>query len=179
MELRFNLLQTLCLLVLLPFFVACEPSGEAATERDKDQTETEPQAQAQAEDPAQAEEPTQADSPTPAEAQASRQSAGVDAAALYQQQCALCHMDDGSGVPDLQPPLAGSEIVTQESPDATIRSILLGSQAPEATGDWGNPMPGFGDFSDAQVAALATHVRTSFGNEASPVTVEDVARVRE
>lgn len=40
-------------------------------------------------------------------------------------------------------------------------------------------MPPWGSaLSDAEVAALSTYLRSNFGNDASPVTAEEVAKVR-
>jgi mono/diheme cytochrome c family protein len=41
------------------------------------------------------------------------------------------------------------------------------------------PMPAFGaQLNDAQVAAVVNHERSSWGNQAPNVTVEDVAKIR-
>jgi mono/diheme cytochrome c family protein len=162
---------TLLLLMVCLISVSCEDRADAEPPVPPDNAAT-PQAQAPA-------QPAAEPSPPPQAAAAPSAADLADAKALYQQQCALCHMDDGSGVPDLQPPLAGSAIVNRESPDAVIQSILMGSQAPDAGGDWGNPMPGYPDFSNRQIAGLATYIRTHFGNNAPAVTPGDVARLRE
>ncbi len=39
-------------------------------------------------------------------------------------------------------------------------------------------MPGFGGLSDDEVAAVATFVRSSWGNEFGPVTAAEVAAER-
>jgi mono/diheme cytochrome c family protein len=62
------------------------------------------------------------------------------------------------------PALAESRIVAES--ERHIRQILNGGQF----------MPAFGDqLSDRQVAAMATFVRNSYGNEHGPVTEEEVA----
>ena len=35
----------------------------------------------------------------------------ADGKVVYGKYCATCHMEDGSGVPDMQPALAGSDVV--------------------------------------------------------------------
>ncbi len=39
-------------------------------------------------------------------------------------------------------------------------------------------MPAFGGLTNDQVAEILTFIRNSWGNEASPVTLADVARMR-
>ena len=61
-----------------------------------------------------------------------------------------------------------------------IRMVLNGGFPP---GTAGNPrpygMPPYGhELDDAQVAAVLTYVRTSWGNAAAPVTAQEVNRWR-
>lgn len=100
----------------------------------------------------------------------------LDGAALYKQTCAACHQDNGKGVAGAFPPLAGSSLVTKDDPEMLIRVILQGYNSRP---DYG-VMPPFADLlSDAEVAAIATHERSSWGNNASEVTEEDVQKIRE
>lgn len=103
-------------------------------------------------------------------------SSGLDGAALYASNCAACHQPDGSGLAGAFPPLAGSSIVTGEDTDLFIEIILRGYDArPEYA-----VMVGFADvLTDEEIAAIATHERTSWGNNASEITAEEVAKVRE
>lgn len=79
--------------------------------------------------------------------------------------CATCHGAQGEGVS--APALGGSRIVANTP--RLVRQILRGGQF----------MPPFGNqLSDSQVAAVATFVRNSFGNQHGPVTVEEVAEQR-
>jgi mono/diheme cytochrome c family protein len=98
----------------------------------------------------------------------------------YNKQCASCHGDDGKGTPGLYPSLAGGSGV--QSPDATsvIHVILSGNQpGPHTTIVSPDPMPAFAaKLKDADVAAIATYVRNSWGNVAAPVTAEQVAKLR-
>ncbi len=104
-----------------------------------------------------------------------------DGKALYER-CATCHMPTGAGMPGAFPPLAGSEWVTGK-PDAMIRIILHGLQGPISVkgANYNAAMIAYGTgvaMSDAEVAAVATYVRTSFGNKATPVTAAQVAAIR-
>ena len=87
----------------------------------------------------------------------------ADGAALYTQHCAMCHMADGGGVPNFQPPIVGSPIAKGNVAklEAVIRAgsaVLKNRENP-----FGNEMPPFGHLSDGEVKALVEHVRANFG----------------
>lgn len=93
----------------------------------------------------------------------------IDGGVLYTAHCAACHQADGTGVAGAFPPLAGSEWVTGE-PDTIARILLLGIDGPiEVKGaPYSGTMPAFGNtLSDAELAAVANYIRTSFGNAAA------------
>ena len=106
-------------------------------------------------------------------------------AALYRDHCAACHGEQGEGRRDATgglayPPLAGSRIVTQASPANLLRLIERGGFGP-ATPGHPRPfgMPPFAGLLDAdELAALASHLRQSFGHQAGDVEVVEVHRLR-
>jgi len=99
-----------------------------------------------------------------------------DGAALYTSTCAACHQADGKGLAGAFPPLAGSTIVNDENPEMLIKIILQGYDARPEYG----VMVGFADMlTDEEVAAIATHERSSWGNNASAVSAEEVKKIRE
>lgn len=99
-----------------------------------------------------------------------------DGGVLYANVCGACHQSDGMGLVGAFPPLAGSDIVNDSDPEMLIRIILEGYDARPEYG----MMVGFADLlTDEEVAAIATHERSSWGNQASPVTVEEVQQVRD
>lgn len=99
-----------------------------------------------------------------------------DGTILYMNTCAACHQADGKGLAGAFPPLAGSKIVNDDNPEMLIRIIMQGYDArPEYA-----VMVGFADqLTDEEIAAIANHERTSWGNQAPPITVSDVKKIRE
>lgn len=106
---------------------------------------------------------------------------GKDAFSYYG--CAGCHQLSGLGTPGLNPPLAGSEWVLAEGPNRIIRIILHGLRGPiEVKGEqYNSQMTPFGPVitDDQTIAALATFIRQEWGNNASEVSPEKVAEIRE
>jgi glucose/arabinose dehydrogenase len=100
--------------------------------------------------------------------------------AVYDQYCKVCHMANGSGVPNLNPPLRETDWVLGDK-QRLINVLLKGLSEPiEINGmTFQNAMPPQSQLSDEEIAQVLTFVRGSFGNEASEVTVEEVAAARE
>ena len=107
--------------------------------------------------------------------------AQADGGQLYTANCVACHQATGAGVPGVFPPLAKSEWVDAEDPGVMIRILLHGIHGPLTVegGAYNGEMPNFSKFSDEEIAALVTHVRSSFGNAASSTDAKKVAEVRE
>ena len=101
-------------------------------------------------------------------------------AKLYEQHCVQCHGDQGQGVPGAYPPLAGNRAVQLNETSNLVQVVLYGGFPPATAG---NPRP-FGmppyvlALSDSDVAAVLTHLRSSWGNKAAPVSEVDVVRKR-
>jgi mono/diheme cytochrome c family protein len=93
--------------------------------------------------------------------------------------CQACHGADGGGAAGIGPPLAGSEWVTGPV-ENLIRIQLRGLMGPiKVKGtDYNLVMPPQAHQNDEQVAGVLTYIRNSFGNQASPVTAEQVAALR-
>lgn len=99
---------------------------------------------------------------------------------LYGQHCADCHGKDGGGTPGIYPPLAGNRALTMVAPVNAIRIVLNGGFPPSTSG---NPRPyGMPPYSpvlsDAEVAAVVSYVRASWGNAAGVVTQAEVNAYR-
>jgi len=103
--------------------------------------------------------------------------------ALFEINCALCHNPDGMGRPNQAPPLAGSEWVLAEGVNRLIRIPQVGLTGPvEVNGqpyNFSSGMSGMGaPYSDDDLAAVLSYIRSAWGNKASPVTAEQVKKVR-
>ncbi len=103
-------------------------------------------------------------------------------AELYARYCATCHGDRGQGTA-MFPPVVNTDWVVGDK-DRLILVTLHGLTGPiEVRGelyDFDYGMPAFEDrLSDEQLASVLTHIRTSWGNEASPITSEEVAALRQ
>jgi mono/diheme cytochrome c family protein len=99
---------------------------------------------------------------------------------LYEQHCVQCHGEQGRGVPKAYPALAGNRAVTMPQTANLVQIVLNGAYAPATAG---NPRP-FGmppfvlELSDSEIAAVLTHIRQSWGNQAGVVTPLEVNRMR-
>ncbi|MCC9625959.1 cytochrome c [Thalassospira sp. MA62] len=102
-------------------------------------------------------------------------------ARLYLDNCNACHFVDGQGARGVFPALDGNSLVTSETPGGLIDVILHGARMPSTDK---RPetlaMPGFGDrLSDEELAALASFVRQAWSNDASAITTEEAAEMRD
>lgn len=87
---------------------------------------------------------------------------------IYLRACAECHQANGAGEPGDVPSLS-HDPVASGPPDTAARVVLGGD----------GPMPDFDvQLSDAQIAAVLSYVRSSFGNGAGPVSPAAVAVAR-
>ncbi|WP_085931567.1 cytochrome c [Dyella japonica] len=99
---------------------------------------------------------------------------------LYLDNCATCHRTDGRGYVQVFPALADNPLLNSDNPDSLIRLVLQGGTMPSGRdAPTQFSMPAFRNrLSDAQVAALLTFVRSSWGNRGGPVDPRQVARLR-
>lgn len=99
---------------------------------------------------------------------------------IYAAVCAACHMPNGSGVPNMQPPLAGSPVVAGDT-DLLINVLLKGPAAvlPADRQKYQNVMPPFGTvYSNEDIASVINFIRTNFAPNAPKVTPDQVAAQR-
>lgn len=93
--------------------------------------------------------------------------AALNGASIYAEKCESCHKADGRGGGPF-PALAGNSAVTAKSPAQIIAIVVHGKGLMPAY------RPG---LSDADIAAVLTYVRSSWGNRAPSVSETQVAAV--
>lgn len=125
--------------------------------------------------------PQQAGRAAPAAASAPPAATMARGSKVYEQQCAQCHGNAGQGEAGAFPALAGNRAVLLADPTNVVRVVLQGGYLPATAG---NPRPhGMPPFQqllgDEDVAAVATFVRSSWGNQAPGVGTIEVYRARE
>jgi len=101
--------------------------------------------------------------------------------AVYGSLCGLCHGNYGLGKPGQVPPLADSEWVNAKGVQRLARISLAGLNGKiQAEGkDWNLSMAAMGAaLSDADLAAVLTFIRESWGNQSGAVTADEVKAVR-
>lgn len=101
-------------------------------------------------------------------------------AKVYEQHCVACHGDAGQGVPNAYPALAGNRAVTLANTANLVQVVLKGGYAPATAGNprpYGMP-PYMLELNDREVAAVLTHLRSAWGNQAPAVSELDVNRLR-
>ena len=88
---------------------------------------------------------------------------------IYRTKCARCHGDNGEGQRfdhGAAPRLSGNR--AHLAVEQIVPQIICG----------GAYMPPFGDLTDREIAAVASYVRNSFGNERGMVTEAEIAPFR-
>jgi cytochrome c6 len=94
--------------------------------------------------------------------------ASADGKSLYMDNCSACHQVSGKGVKGAFPALAGSPLV-QGPPKVVITTVLNGRAG----------MPAFkDDINDADLAAILTYARSTWGNKGSAIKPTEVAAAR-
>ncbi len=105
-------------------------------------------------------------------------------ATIYKSLCFECHGNDGEGMPvpgdkvaKLAPTLKGSPRAIG-STDRVARIVLQGLMGPVDGKTYPGVMAAMASNDDAWVADVLTFIRNSWGNEASLVSKEEIAKIR-
>ncbi|HEX6843210.1 MAG TPA: cytochrome c [Stellaceae bacterium] len=100
--------------------------------------------------------------------------------AIYVDNCAACHAMSGEGVAGMFPALKGGPATQSADPTSLIRVVLQGARSVATErAPTGPAMPAFDwKLSDAEVAAVLTYIRNSWGNAGAAVSASDVHRSR-
>lgn len=100
---------------------------------------------------------------------------------IFAANCQTCHQANGLGVPAQYPPLAGSEFTTGGSRRPAM-IVLKGLQGPVTVKGqkFGSAVmqPWDKTLTDQKIADVLTYERSEWGNNASPVTAEQIAALR-
>jgi cytochrome c oxidase subunit II len=86
---------------------------------------------------------------------------------VYETNCAACHQQNGEGMPPSFPTLKGSKVANGPAAEQ-IKQVLNGKGL----------MAPFKHLSDADLAAVVTYTRQSWGNQGGAVQAKDVAAAR-
>jgi len=99
--------------------------------------------------------------------------------AVYDKYCLTCHQADGSGVPNMHPPLGSGSWVGKD-PTELIAIMMKGlSGKIEVDGEIYNSfMPSHAKLTDDEMANVLSYIRSSFGNNFEPVTPDMVKKIR-
>jgi cytochrome c6 len=94
--------------------------------------------------------------------------APADGKSLFAKNCAACHQANGRGIPGAFPALVASPVAIGPA-DAAAEVLLKGRGG----------MPDFStSLDDADIAAVLTYARSSWGNRAPPIAGAEVATRR-
>ena len=98
---------------------------------------------------------------------------------LFLGTCSPCHQQDGRGVPNAFPPLAGSDFLMADKMRA-IGIVLNGRTGPITVSgkDFNSVMPPHSHLPDDDIANILTYVRNSWGNSGDAIATAEVATVR-
>lgn len=99
--------------------------------------------------------------------------------ALFQGTCSACHQPTGVGIPNVFPPLAGSDFLMADK-TRSIGIVLNGLNGPVTVNGntFNSVMPPMSQFNDDEIAHILTYVRNSWGNKGEAVTPAEVTAVR-
>ena len=93
--------------------------------------------------------------------------------------CAACHQPTGRGIPNVFPPLAGSDFLNADK-NRAIKVVINGRQGQIVVNGlrFNNNMPKL-PLTDHDIANVLTFVYNSFGNAGIEVTPQEVATLRQ
>ena len=104
---------------------------------------------------------------------------GKTGPSAYAANCAACHGAAGAGIPGAFPSLVDDPVIVAADPKTHVVTILKGLHGKKIGGvAYTSQMPAFPQLSDAEIAAIVDHERTSWGTNAPTITPDDVKRSR-
>lgn len=98
---------------------------------------------------------------------------------LYLKNCANCHQENGAGLGDLYPPIAGSDYLkNKEKVICIIRNGVSGDMVVNGK-TYNQAMPANPELYDLDISSLVTYIYNEWGNEKTTTETYDVAQVLE
>lgn len=85
---------------------------------------------------------------------------------VYTLYCQSCHMEDGKGTPDINPPVAKADYL--KKPAKTLIGVILDGQSGEVVVNgkkYNAIMPAQPYLTDEQIADVLNYIRNSWGNK--------------
>ena len=85
---------------------------------------------------------------------------------VYTLYCQNCHMEDGNGMPGVNPPLAKADYL--KKPAKTLINVILKGQSGEVVVNgkkYNVPMPAQEYLTDMQIADVLNYIKNSWGNK--------------
>jgi cytochrome c oxidase cbb3-type subunit 2 len=95
---------------------------------------------------------------------------------LYTKNCSSCHQANGEGLKGAYPSLKGSPVVLADNLELYVTIIMQGYDA-RAEYAVMNPVGTDNNLTPEEVTAIVNHEKTSWGNNAKTVTVEEVKKI--
>ena len=94
---------------------------------------------------------------------------------LYVQHCQSCHMEDGSGLRGLIPPIAKADYL-QTHRDELACLIRNGADGPMVVNgiEYNKAMPGVPSLREDEITNLLNYIQTNFGNKNKRFTFPEV-----
>nr|WP_255742859.1 cytochrome c [Belliella calami] len=104
----------------------------------------------------------------------------IEGKILYENYCANCHQNDGTGLGKLIPPLKGSDYMENE-PGKTVRIIKHGLKGEITVNGqvYNQPMPANPNLTNMEIAQIVTYIYNIWGNEKGVIDGKKVAEYLE
>ncbi len=102
---------------------------------------------------------------------------------VFETNCVICHQTSGLGAPSQYPPLVNSEWILgqdQHTRRQLVAVLLYGLQGPVTVRGlvYNGNMPAWNHLSDAEIAAVLSYIRSSWGNRATALSTQEVSSIR-